>query len=726
VSKDKARRNAQPQEESMNTTKLKRRARHARVGQAVLILLAVLVAGCTKQQMYRPDNVEKGPGYTLGFIEFDDQGEPWSPAQAERVIEAIERANRSPNGAIVIVFVHGWKNNASVEQERKDGYILNGFNKLLTELTRLTRAMDPTSPPEVVGVFIAWRGKSAKFLQDLSFWGRRKAARRVASPAATGTLFELLTTAQDNPRSRAALVGHSFGGLLVESVMTHAMSGILYSGVEGQAEFPADIVVLVNPAASAVLAKEFVDLLAREGVTFYRVDAKGTRYERPLIVSVTSEGDTATRVYFPIGARLGGLGKHYRTYGPEFCSPGESQREFLVHTAGNTEVLHSHIMTRQPLPPGTQVPETDVQLQLGEDPTTGEKTFSFTGFHDRYTVSKKPGALNQTPYWIMRVPKSLIPNHSDIFRPDTIRLLSALVRVTGAFAPDSRTVLVRQSIARPVYLKVLPSGDLLVIDQLRRLHTLTPGQSRPVFVACYPHAVDLGSSIGGYTDGKSALIVTNQAVPGKGKDKGQWVYQTEVFEVANVLSPAIGKPITLKGLTRYHGATADLQAKKVYLVTADMLHVAELSKKKPEPQPLASLETSAQLGRLHFDASDRRILIPDIKLGRLTVVDLRGQEPRVSVAATGLGAPTDVIAQGDTFYVTDSQGKQIWRIECPQASCAPPQVFARSDQFMTPVRLDASKDGTIWVADWGARAVFAIDPNGRIRQSISWSLKRGS
>jgi hypothetical protein len=714
----------------MNTTRLARSAggidRNARLSPSALTLLALLlVSACTNQQMYRPDNIEKGPGYTLGFVEFDDQGEPWAPAQAERVLETIERANESPHGAIVIVFVHGWKNNASPEQEAKEGYSLNGFNKLLTELTRLARATHPTAPPEVVGVFVAWRGQSAKALQNLTFWGRRKAAKRVASPSATGTLFEILTTARANPKSRVGLIGHSFGGLLVESVMTQAMSAMLFSGPQAQTDFPADLVVLINPASEAVHAKEFIDLLARDGIALYRVDAEGNRYARPLIVSVTSESDIATRVYFPVGARLGGLGRHYRKYGPEFCSPGESQRGFLLHTSGNMEVLFSHTMTRQPLPAGTEVPETDVQLQVRDDPTTGEKSFSFTGLHNRYTVTNIPRALNRTPYWIMRVPKSLIPNHSDIFGPDTLRLLMALVKVTGAFAPDFRTQLIQQTISQPLYVKILPSGDLLIVDQLRRLHTLTPGQSHPVFLACFPPTIDSSAVIGSYSDGRSAMIVTNEAVPGKGKDKGTWVYQTKVFDIANVLTPTAGKPKTLKGSARYYAATADRQGRKVFLVAGNTLYVADLSKEEPEPQPLVSLQTLERPGFMRFDPANQRIVIPDLKLGRLTVVELGGKEPRVYVAATGLGSPVDVYIHGDTFYVTDNQGRQVWRIDCAKAHCAPPKVFARSKQFVNPLRLDGAKDGTLWVADAGARAIFAIDENGRIRETVSWSIRRG-
>jgi hypothetical protein len=708
----------------MNTASLARCAWHARVARSLLILLPLLAVACIKQQMYRPDNIEKGPGYTLGFVEFDDQGEPWAPAQAERVLETIERANQSPNGAVVIVFVHGWKNNASPEQEMKEGYSLNGFNKLLTEMTRLLRGVHPTSAPEVVGVFIAWRGQSAKALQNLTFWGRHRAAKRVASPAATGTLFEILTAAGTNPKSSVGLIGHSFGGLLVESVMTQAMSAMLYSGNRTHEDFPADLVVLINPASEAIHAKEFIDLLARDGIAIYRVDAKGHRYSRPLIVSVTSENDLATRLYFPVGARLGGLGKHYRKYGSEFCSPGESQRAFLLHTSGNMEVLYSHTVARQPLPPGTQVPETDVQLRVEKDPATGETSFSFTGLHDRYTVSSIPRGLNRTPYWIMRVPKSMIPNHSDIFGPDTLRLLMALVRVTGAFAPGFHTEVIQETIAQPLYVKVLPSGAVLIVDQLRRFHILAPGQSRPVFLACFPHTI-VSSVIGSYSDGRSAVVITNEAVPGKGKDKSTWVYQTQVFDIANVLVPTAGKPITLKGSSGYQVATADPEGRKVFLVAENTLYVADLSKEAPEPQPLVSLQTLEQPGFMRFDPASQRLAIPDLKLGRLTVVELGGKEPRVTVAATGLGSPTDVYMHGDTFYVTDNQGGKVWRIDCPDAHCAPPRVFTRSDQLVNPERLDGATDGTLWIADPGARAVFAIDANGRIRQKVSWSLRRG-
>ncbi|MFQ5935322.1 MAG: hypothetical protein ACE5LB_02785 [Acidiferrobacterales bacterium] len=707
----------------------RRRARSATGPLFVLSLLVALAAvACTPQQMHRPDNIVKGASYTLGFIEFDDYGEPWSPHQTERVLEVIERANQSANGAIVVVFVHGWQNDASQKQEQQEGRSLNGFNKLLTETATQVAEAYPIATPEVIGVFISWRGRSAKVLQAVTFYGRRRAAERIAGPAATGAIFEILAVAKESPKTRVALIGHSFGGLVVEEVVSDVMAGVLLgSTVQVETEFPADIVVLINPASASVYAKQFIDLLARDGVKLYRIDAEGKRYERPLMVSVTSEADSATRVLFPVGTKLGSLGKRYRKYGSEFCSPGESQRKFFQHTAGHTDVLHSHVMTQERLPSGTSEPGANVQLRVGRDPYTGERTFSFTGLDYRYTVIKKPRALNETPYWIMRVPKSLIPDHSDIFGRNTLRLLAALVQATGALARDSRTVLVKEGVARPIDLIALPYGDLLVIDQLRRLYTVSPGTSRPIFLACYPHAIDPGALIGAVRARKSLslmLVLSHLVVEGKGKKK-KTGYRTEVVELANVLAPSVEKPIILEGSTRFLAATGDLQANKVYLVSADGLYVADLSKKKPKPTRLAYLDASEQLGWVNFDPEGKRVLIPDAKFGRLYVVDLTEKTPQVRTVATGLGWPTDVDLRENAFYLPDAKGKRIWRVQCEQARCAKPQVFAKSDRFRTLNRIEFGIDGTLWLADPGARKVFGVGLEGRLDHAISWGLQTG-
>jgi hypothetical protein len=675
-------------------------------------------AACTKQQMYRPDNIVKGPGYTLGFVEFDDQGEPWSPTQAERVIDVIEHANRTKNGALVMVFVHGWKNNASPEQEQKDGYALNGFNGLLTATVQALRVTYPTSPPPVVGVYVSWRGKSAKALEIFSFYGRRRAARRVAGTAATGTLFEILSMANQRPESRVVLIGHSFGGLVVEEVVSGVMAGVLLGAPGPEAEFPADLVVLLNPASASVHAKQLVDLLIRKGIRLYRVDAAGKRYERPLLISVTSVADTATRVAFPMGTTLGTLGRRYRDYGPEFCSPGVSQRTFQRQTAGHTEVLHSHIVTTAPR--ATPAAPGELGLRVDTDPATQQITISFDGENQRVTIAKKLLTLNDTPYWIMRVPKSLIPDHSDIFRPDTIRMLAALARATGVVAPDTRTVMVKETAVRPLDIG-LASGELLFVDQLRRIYSVAAGTSHPVLIGCYPHAIDPAEVIGGYQADVAVSFITNTLIPGEGKKKDKTRYETRLTHVPNIKHPVLGKPVVFDSDTRFLSAAIDPQVNKAYLATPDMLYVADLSRSKPRPDPLVPLQTSDQVGWMQFDTKNKRLLLTDSEFGRLYAIELAGEAPKVKMIAQGLGWAADVKVHRKTgaFYIADSKGKQIWRLKCEQDRCGKPQVFARSSEFVTPRSLEVDTDGTVWVSDPQARKIFALDTKGAIQRTIS-------
>lgn len=677
----------------------------------------LLVSGCTPNRMHRPDSIEQESAYTLAFVEFDDQGEPWLPLQAQRAVDLIERANQSESGSLVLVFVHGWNNNASLEQEQKPGKSLHGFKQLLTQVAEGIKASRPTSTPSVIGIYIAWRGKSSySILEPFTFYGRHRAAQRVAGTAATGTLFQFMAATKRNPNSRILVIGHSFGGLMVEEVIADVGAGEILGSVKSEIDFPADLVVLINPASASLKAKEFVDLLAREGVTLYRVDAKGNRYERPMIVSVTSAADTATRLLFPIGQRLGTIGKKFRSYGAQFCTPATGQRSYAIRTAGQNAVLHSHVVSAAALAPGTTAAGLDLREQV--DAASRERMISFNGQKDRFTIRKKPNAFNQTPYWILRVPKSLIPNHSDIFGVDTIRLLQALVRVTGALAPESRTVLERDSSVRPIGLAVRASGALIFVDELRRVYTVPPGSTQPEFSACFPGNVDLAAVIGAFAGPDAAGMVLSHEVFKGGEKKFKQFYATEFIPLHyDKLGPI--KVQALKSSMQFLAASADLEGGKLYLVTKEQLYVADLAKKKPEPRPLIALEPLQQPGWMRLDPPRKRLLLPDNGAGRLYLVDLSSGMPRAQLAAEELGAPTDVGVdpKAGTIYVADGKGKQIWRLRC-EGRCTPPQVFVRLPAFVLPSRLAVATDGTVWAADPEARKIFAISPQGTLQRTI--------
>src|SRR5271170_6288201 len=71
-------------------------------------------ADCTKAV------IESTANYKLGFVEFDDQGCFWDTNQVKAVEEMIRTEagigqSNNAAGIVIMVFVHGWKNNAAYD-----------------------------------------------------------------------------------------------------------------------------------------------------------------------------------------------------------------------------------------------------------------------------------------------------------------------------------------------------------------------------------------------------------------------------------------------------------------------------------------------------------------------------------------------------------------------------------------------------------------------------------
>lgn len=58
----------------------------------------------------------------VGIIEFDDHGSFIKADELKRTVECITKARRdNPNGAVVVVFIHGWHHDASWHGPNKRG-----------------------------------------------------------------------------------------------------------------------------------------------------------------------------------------------------------------------------------------------------------------------------------------------------------------------------------------------------------------------------------------------------------------------------------------------------------------------------------------------------------------------------------------------------------------------------------------------------------------------------
>ena len=424
---------------------------------AALTLLLLAAGGCTRPRLYRPDSVVHSESYDLAFVEFDDQGELWSPAQVVAAHRLIQEASADEDGIILNVFIHGWQHNASPD----DGNVA-GFESFLGQIATLDSNRRGERARRVVGVYFGWRGKTtpSRLLAPLTFFSRFRAAKRVAGTAATETILRLLLAGRGNPANTTVAIGHSFGGLILESALAQTIVGAMSLALAEDAHevnVPADLVLLVNPASQALEAKQLIDIFDRYHIKFQREDEAGRRYEVPLVVSMTSTTDLATRVLFPVGMRLKGMATRFRPYGAESCARGRQARYFR-QTAGHERVLHSHVVETEPAAAAVVQPTGDIErpmldLEYSYDPITRMQTWRSQGQKLRYNIHQNPRSWNDTPYWVMEVPPSIIPDHSRIFGRETIEFAGTLIAMSGALeAGDRRARLVRDDRVKPVVL----------------------------------------------------------------------------------------------------------------------------------------------------------------------------------------------------------------------------------------------------------------------------------
>ncbi len=699
------------------------------------LVAALLSTSCTANRMYRPASVEETPDYSLAFIEFDDQGELWAPSQLDRALELLERTNRSPTGVALIVFIHGWNNSAAPSEELADDGTIYQFRELLTRLKRNHRLRHPELDIPVVGMYLSWRGEVSKvpLVRQLSFYNRRGAAERIAGPAATEAIYRILTTMRTNSWSRSVLIGHSFGSMVLERALSQAVVSALLASPGEELIFPADLVVLVNPAGSAIQTKQLVDILARNRLKTYRFDEAGNRYERPLLLSFTSQTDAATRRYFPLGMGLKAMSKKFRSYGSEYCSPISNQRWLYSHTAGHTPALFSHTVSVGPILEPDRTPQTTTEE--GEpppryfeeyDPISQQMAFSFDGEEYRFTIKRKPRGLNDTPYWIMQAPKELIPNHSEIFSTDTFKLVEAALAFSGALQADATTTVVREDGVRPVAIVPLPNGAALFVDRSRGVYAVGAKSSRPVFLSCLTEGDDPSDAIGFHVAGNLVYVVltTSAGAPGS-------KCQTEVKEFQ--LEPGGYQQIEESRIDRpdcFDAAAIDVPGKRVFLSLSGSeksgLYVADLSRESPGATKWMDLPGDLPATKLYYDPEAHRLFSAQGETGQIWVMDPDSDPPHLTLLDEPLGSAVALDYDRVTrkLYVTDSKNEKIWVLDC-QGQCTTPTVFLESTSLKNPTSISVGPDGTLWLGDLVNQTLTAYAPDGTIKNSIT-SLARAS
>ncbi|NOY62338.1 MAG: esterase [Gammaproteobacteria bacterium] len=395
---------------------------------------AEVINSCSKhtlQQYNDAGNPDKD--YLLGFIEFDDQGQLHSREQMNAVIGKIA-AETAEQDLLMVVFVHGWKHNADVN----DSNITDFRNSLmrLSVLESKTSRAEGRKARKIAGVYLGWRGESidVPYLDNITFWDRKSTAHKVGRGGVTEVLTRLeqirRAKKQENPdgteqpgNTRLVIIGHSFGGAIVYSALSQVLMTEFIKtsgnyGVSSHASGFGDLVVLINPAFEALRYAPLADMANERGTYFPG--------QLPVLAVLTSEADLATKWAFWAGRLFSTALEKHRTVN-RYNRASKSEQSISQGSADRTAIGHfepymTHRLLPDNSPPGQSAPSVKQVMQGWQNDAPGG-VIRFPGSKLKHLNN----SVARNPYLIIQVDKEIIPGHSEIYDPRVADFLSHFV-----------------------------------------------------------------------------------------------------------------------------------------------------------------------------------------------------------------------------------------------------------------------------------------------------------
>jgi hypothetical protein len=388
--------------------------------------------------------------YRLAVVELGEFGSYRERQQIDNAVNLIADTERP----LLVTYIHGWHNDVT----SKDVARFKGFLSRLSQAGQVRQ-----SGYKIIGVYLAWPGESFRIpvLNTFSFWGRKRTAERIASNSdCLDSILELSRAARRHSASHTVLLGHSFGGLILERTVAHTIQTF-----QGQQEVkpPWDLAIVLNPASDAVLARQMISSLNQLSRQHPRSGILSNSQNQPLVVELSSENDRATGLTFPIGASLGAfIGGNWAWNqvdvpgDSEQPRPPMSERKFYLSTPGNNPYLINYAVAEMDSV-GSVDEKGDafnVNLLRNRDrrifftsaernaetavdaATAGERAPVSTPTKWRRWQIRKAGKVDgryegnaEVPFWIVRVPTDIIDNHGGIWSDNSMALMAAIFRM---------------------------------------------------------------------------------------------------------------------------------------------------------------------------------------------------------------------------------------------------------------------------------------------------------
>ena len=398
--------------------------------------------------------------FDIAVIEFNDDGSYVDRSQlsaaAER-IQQIRHADNNKNGAIVVVFIHGWHHDARWDVGTNDGDShFKAFREVLRSLSlrEAERYLPEPGGRRVIGVYFGWNGdpagsrlRSTRWLTHSSFWNRYRTAKRIAdSEDIRNGLQAIVAATKDpieaRPESPLIMIGHSMGALMLESAFLSLLTAEEKPLVRPRASttgscvdiqrrgslisFP-DVLLAVNSAAHSSIFKNIKSALENQELKKTLI-ADDIHYSPPLLISLTSSSDSVTKIiwriaHFPrLWRRTDGHDSSLFTHTFEVAETKVScEPKNFLDFGQNWHCL------RAPIPAHKPTPIISIDL-----PTRERNGVADRPDHTRYQLTPLVDIEQAHLAWIFQVPPEIVSNHNDIFNSRSSTLMMALIQISGA------------------------------------------------------------------------------------------------------------------------------------------------------------------------------------------------------------------------------------------------------------------------------------------------------
>lgn len=467
---------------------------------------------CTSTEKFTDGDADTE--FDLHVVEFDDQGLFWNRNEVKGTLEDIEKV-RKDNDVLLVVFVHGWFNNAEVCNGK-----LACFRELLSLLaeaerpeyrSKLGESMPGASgkPRRVIGVYAGWRGETVRIpaLKYLTFFGRKGAAHtvgengaateligslaRIAHPGSTGSSAENPGTPKPPPArdlSSLIAIGHSFGGALLMSAIGNELSR---AAGEAMTQNRTSVTVVSRMADLTVLINPAVEASRFDNVRRAASEATFSQEQTPILLTLSSVGDVPNKVLFPIGQTLAFFPKAARS---------REQWQSMIQSLGTFKANHTHqLIASGPAPPktGRTAPclceagiseYRDVllaqllrgaQAEKAAEPSGTAADFAHGRRRDfRYSrLEQMQDTDPNSPFMMVQVDGDVIDGHSGLFNARSVDfLLEFIVR------SEAKRRLVRTRSDVPVTSRPMPPAPAAAAANLPKCFRVTRSPDGPVSI----------------------------------------------------------------------------------------------------------------------------------------------------------------------------------------------------------------------------------------------------